>query len=71
MDTAEEPKLDPYVDRIGSVSVMLFLVTGESKAEVAKRAFADEPSRSTPGSLLRAEYGSTTAVLDAAAASLL
>src|SRR5882757_2654794 len=65
-----EAKLDPYVDRITLTLPMLrrarevlFLVTGESKAEVAKRAFADEPSRSTPGSLLRAEYGSTTAVL--------
>jgi hypothetical protein len=36
-----------------------------------KRAFADEPSHSTPGSLVRAELGPTTAVLDAAAASLL
>jgi 6-phosphogluconolactonase len=73
-----EAKLDPYVDRITLTLPMLrrarevlFLVTGENKAEAAKRAFADEPSRSTPGSLVRAEYGPTTAVLDAAAASLL
>jgi 6-phosphogluconolactonase len=73
-----EAKLDPYVDRITltlpmlrRASQVLFLVTGENKAEAAKRAFADEPSRSTPGSLVRAEYGPTTAVLDAAAASLL
>jgi 6-phosphogluconolactonase len=73
-----EAKLDPYVDRITLTLPMLrrarevlFLITGENKAEAAKRAFADEPSRSTPGSLLRAEYGPTTAVLDAAAASLL
>ena len=73
-----DAKLGPYVDRITLTLPMLrrarqvlFLVTGENKAEAAKRAFADEPSRSTPGSLLRAEYGPTTAVLDAAAASLL
>jgi len=73
-----DAKLDPYVDRITLTLPMLrrthevlFLVTGESKADAAKRAFADEPSRSTPGSLVRAEYGPTTAVLDAAAASLL
>jgi 6-phosphogluconolactonase len=73
-----EAKLDPYIDRITLTLPMLrrarevlFLVTGENKAEAAKRAFSDEPSRSTPGSLLRAEYGPTTAVLDAAAAALL
>ena len=73
-----EAKLDPYVDRITLTLPMLrrarellFLVTGAGKADAAKRAFADEPSRSTPGSLVRAEYGPTTAVLDAAAASLL
>src|SRR5712691_33984 len=73
-----DAKLDPYVDRITLTLPMLrrahevlFLVTGESKADAAKRAFADEPSRSTPGSFVRAEYGPTTAVLDAAAASLL
>jgi len=73
-----EAKLDPYVDRITltlpmlrRTQEMLFLVTGADKAEAAKRAFADDPSRSTPGSLVRADLGPTTAVLDAAAASLL
>ena len=47
---------------------VLFLVTGAEKAEAARRAFAGEPSRSTPGSLVRATRGRTTAVLDAAAA---
>ena len=45
--------------------------TGTDKADAAKRAFAGAPSRSTPGSLVRAASGRTTAVLDAAAASLL
>jgi 6-phosphogluconolactonase len=73
-----EAKLDPYVDRITltlpmlrRTQEMLFLVTGGDKADAAKRAFADEPSRSTPGSLARADLGPTTAVLDAAAVSLL
>jgi 6-phosphogluconolactonase len=73
-----EAKLQPYVDRITLTLPMLrparevvFLVTGKNKADAARRAFRDEPSRSTPGSLVRATGGSTTAVLDADAASLL
>jgi 6-phosphogluconolactonase len=73
-----EAKLDPYVDRITLTLPMLraahavvFLVTGESKADAVTRAFGDEPSRSTPGSLVRAVSGTTTAVLDRAAAAKL
>jgi 6-phosphogluconolactonase len=71
-----EAKLDPYVDRITltlptlrRAHEVLFLVTGKDKAEAAKRAFSGEPSRSTPGSLVRATNGVTTAVLDADAAA--
>jgi 6-phosphogluconolactonase len=73
-----EAKLEPYVDRITLTLPMLrranevlFLVTGEDKADAAKRAFTGEPSHSTPGSLVRAAGGRTTVVLDAAAAALL
>ena len=73
-----EAKWEPYVDRITltlpvlrAADEVLFLVTGANKAEAAKRAFVDEPSRATPGSLVRADGGRTTAVLDPAAASLL
>ena len=73
-----EAKLEPFVDRITLTLPVLrrtrelvFLVTGESKADAARRAFADEPSRTTPGSLVRAAHGPTTAVLDVAAAAQL
>ena len=73
-----EAKFEPYIDRITltlpvlcAARHVLFLVAGEDKADAARRAFAGEPSRATPGSLVRAVDGTTTAVLDRAAASRL
>ena len=73
-----EAKLEPFVDRISLTLPMLchanevlFLVTGADKADAAWAAFAGEPSRATPGSLVRAVDGRTVAVLDAAAAAKL
>ncbi len=71
-----EARLEPFVDRITltlpplrSARTMVYLVTGDDKADAVKRAFADEPSRATPASLVRGEE--TLVVLDAAAAALL
>lgn len=73
-----EAHLQPFVDRITltlpmlrAAHAILFCVAGDDKAEAAARAFAGKPSRSTPGSLVRAVSGTTTAVLDPAAASKL
>jgi 6-phosphogluconolactonase/glucosamine-6-phosphate isomerase/deaminase len=58
--------------RIRNTHELLFLVTGEDKAEAASRALAGDPSPGTPGSLARAaEDGTTRAILDRAAAVML
>ena len=73
-----EAHLEPYVDRVTltlptlrSAHEVLFIVTGSNKADAAHAAFAGEPTRAVPGSLVRATRGRTTAVLDPAAAEKL
>jgi 6-phosphogluconolactonase len=73
---AAEAGLEPFVERVtltasvfASTPLLVYLVTGESKAEAVRRAFAEEPSPETPASLIRGVE--TIAILDAAAASLL
>ncbi len=73
-----EAGFEPFVDRVTlglpalrSAREILFLLSGEAKAEAARRAFADEPSPDTPASLVRARGGRTTAILDRAAAAKL
>jgi 6-phosphogluconolactonase len=75
---AAEPGLEPLVMRVTmtppmltNAEIVLFLVTGEAKADAVKRAF-EEPARdATPASRIRSRDGRTLAVLDRAAASLL
>jgi 6-phosphogluconolactonase len=69
---------EPFVDRITltlprlcATRELLFLVAGEDKADAVARALAGEPSPETPGSLARADAGTTRAVLDRAAAAKL
>ena len=75
---AAEPGLEPFVERVTltipaleSGTHVVFLAVGEEKAAAVRRAFADEPSRMTPASLVRSRHGTTTVILDEAAASLL
>lgn len=70
--------LEPWVDRVTmtvpflcGAREVLYLVLGEEKAEAARRAFAVEPSSSTPASLVRSTAGRTVAILDRAAAERL
>jgi 6-phosphogluconolactonase len=71
---AAEAGMEPFVPRVtmtrtvlGAARAMVYLVTGEGKAEAAERAFAGESSPDTPASMVRGEQ--TIAILDRAAAS--
>lgn len=73
-----EAKLEPFVDRVTltvpvlcSAPAVVFVATGEAKAEAVEQAFARPPDRSAPASLIRSATGRTTAVVDAAAAARL
>jgi 6-phosphogluconolactonase len=73
-----EPGLEPFVDRVtlsipalNSAREIVFAVSGSEKAEAVRRAFASQPGPETPASLVRALNGSTTAILDRAAAAKL
>jgi 6-phosphogluconolactonase len=68
--------LEPFVPRvtltlpaIAGSGLVVFLVTGETKAEAVRRAFAEQPNEATPASLARGRR--TLAVLDRAAAAAL
>jgi 6-phosphogluconolactonase len=72
----ETPGMPPLVSRItltlpvvNAAREVLFLVTGEEKADAVHRALTGPPDPDTPGSLV--EAASVTAILDAAAAARL
>ena len=73
---AAEGRLEPFVPRVtmtppvfAAAKLLVYLVLGEAKAEVVRRAFADEPSREIPASLIRGRR--TIAILDSGSASQL
>ena len=73
-----EAGYEPFVDRISltlpricNTEELIFLATGEDKADAVARAFGGKASPQTPGSLARSTEGTTRAVLDRAAAKKL
>jgi 6-phosphogluconolactonase len=73
-----EAKLDPFVERVTmtlpalrSARRIVFLATGERKAEAVAGALSGPPDPAVPASLIRAGSGQTLAILDKQAASRL
>jgi 6-phosphogluconolactonase len=73
-----EAKLEPFVDRVTmtlpvlcSAPEVLFIVTGDAKADAVGRAFGSPPTPDTPASLVRSTGGRTRVVADTAAAATL
>jgi 6-phosphogluconolactonase len=73
-----EAGLEPFVPRvsltlpaINAAREVVFLVTGEAKAQAVRRAFGPRPDRSAPAARVAPGSGSLTVLLDAAAASAL
>jgi len=71
-------ELEPLVDRVTmtvpilcSSPLVVFVVSGESKADAVRRAFGEPPSPETPSSLIRSAEGRTVVVADEAAAARL
>jgi 6-phosphogluconolactonase len=74
----EEAGMEPFVPRISltlpainAARTVIFLVTGEGKAEAAGKAFNGEPSDEAPGSRVRPHSGELVLLLDKAAAARL
>jgi 6-phosphogluconolactonase len=73
-----EPKLEPFVERVTmtlpvlcSAPLVLFIVTGDSKADAVEHAFGRPPTPDTPSSLIRSASGRTLVVADEAAVARL
>jgi 6-phosphogluconolactonase len=74
----ENPGMAPFVSRVtltlpvvNAAREVIFLVSGQDKAEAVARAFAGEPDPSAPASLVRPDAGTMTLIADPAAVSLL
>jgi 6-phosphogluconolactonase len=73
---ATEAGLEPFVPRVtltvpmfAAATELVYIASGETKADAVRRAFAAAPSPDTPASLVRGR--TTIALLDDAAAALL
>jgi 6-phosphogluconolactonase/glucosamine-6-phosphate isomerase/deaminase len=57
------------IPTLSAAREVVFLAVGADKADAARRAFAEPPSRATPASLVRSTRGPTIVILDREAAA--
>lgn len=74
----DTPGMAPHVSRVtltlpvlNAARDVVFLISGEDKAEAVARAFGDAPDPSAPAGLIRPDPGNLWVLLDASAASLM
>ncbi len=74
----ETPGMAPLVSRVtltlpvlNAAREVVFLISGEDKADAVRRAFGGAPSPDAPASLVRPDPGALTLILDGAAAEQL
>jgi 6-phosphogluconolactonase len=65
------PRVSLTLPALEAARAVVFLVTGEGKADVVARAFGSSPDMSLPSARVRPRFGSLTVILDEAAASKL
>ena len=65
------PRVSLTLPAIEAARAVVFLVTGDKKADAVRRAFGPSPDPDLPGAMVRPAAGSLTVVLDEAAAARL
>ena len=63
------PRISLTLPALNAARHVVFLVTGESKAQAVRRAFGDPPDATSPAAHVRPRAGELTVYLDPAAAS--
>lgn len=65
------PRVSLTLPALNAARAVVFLATGEGKAEIVSRVFGPSPDTSLPAALVRPRFGSLTVILDEAAAAKL
>jgi 6-phosphogluconolactonase len=65
------PRVTLTLPVLDAAHEVVFLISGEDKADAAARAFGDAPSPDTPSSLVAPRHGTLTVLIDQAAAARL
>jgi 6-phosphogluconolactonase len=68
---ADVDRVTATIPQLNASKTVVFLITGEDKAEAVERSFAAPPDPATPAGLVRSASGTTIALLDRAAADRL